>query len=247
MTQKAFISMLNRRGFSYKIKGDKIIVTHGGHIVFKKLTALPPNVHFNNTGEINLPLLMELPSGIEFNTGGTIRLPSLTELPSDVVFDNATGYIFLDSVTKLPSSVVFDNARYIGLDSLTELPYGYKFNSVNGSVSLNSLTELRPDIEFNNINGILDLNAIRELSHPRKFRNQTIKLRSLEMIHHGVEFNVIKFGIHSQIQAGNLSSDNNRCRQICMVSTVNWWSGDIPEISRLSLFNNMIKQGVFER
>ena len=247
MTQKAFIKILDKKKYSYKIKGDKIIVTHEFDIVFKKLTSIPPNVHFNNTGTIDFPSLIQLPSGIEFNTAGTIRLGALTELPSDVVFDNATGYIFLDSVTKLPSDVVFDNAKYIGLDSLTELPYGYKFNNVNASVSLNSLTELGPDIEFNNINGILHLNSIRELSHPRKFINETIKLHSLEIIHSGVEFNVTEFGLDSQIQAGGFQTNNDRCKRIGMASTIRWWSGAIPEISRLRLFNNMIKQGVFER
>jgi len=243
MTAKNFIRVLNRRGFSYKIKGDKIIITHKGDIVFK-LTSLPPNVHFNNPGRIDLPLLIEMSSGIVFNTSGMIVLRSLTELPSDVSFDNATGSIFLGSLTKLPPEVLFDNADYISLDSIKELPYGYKFNNVNGNVSLNSLTELRPDIEFNNTNGILYLNSVKELSHPRKFINNIIKMRSLERIHPGVEFNVSEFNNVSLIKAGSVSGNNDRCRQIGIASS-SWWKGKIPGIVTVRLLNLMIKQGVF--
>ena len=157
MTIKRFISILNRKGYSYEMEGDKIIIT-GNSVLFEKLSSLPPNVHFNNSGNVHLESITSLPRGIEFNNSGWIVMERLTELPSDVVFNNS-GRTFmgvtieadlqLTGLRELNPDVNLGNCHHLALSSITQLPYGYRFNN-SGNVNLNSLTSLPPGIEFNN-------------------------------------------------------------------------------------------------
>ena len=77
MTQEDFIEQLDEKGYSYEIKGDKIIVTRKTGVWLTLITSLPP--------------------GMEFNNGGSVYLDSLTSLPPDVVFKNR-GDVYLKSL-----------------------------------------------------------------------------------------------------------------------------------------------------
>jgi len=69
MTQKEFIKVLDKKDYSYKIEGDKIVVTHGGDVLLDSFTSLPPDVEFRNEGNVWLGSLTSLPPGVEFRNG----------------------------------------------------------------------------------------------------------------------------------------------------------------------------------
>ena len=58
MTQEAFIKVLDRKDYSYKIKGDLIVVTYKGSVSFDALTSLPPGVEFKNGEDVYLVYLV---------------------------------------------------------------------------------------------------------------------------------------------------------------------------------------------
>ena len=97
MTQEEFISILDKKSYSYEIQGDKIVVIGGG-VSLDALTSLPPGVEFRNGGNVHLDALTSLPPGVEVRNGGDVGLGSLTSLPPGVGFRNG-GYIRLDSLT----------------------------------------------------------------------------------------------------------------------------------------------------
>ena len=97
MTKKEFKQVLERKGYSYKIEGDKIVVTYEMGVDLRSLTSLPPGVEFNNGGSIDLYYLTSLPPGVAFKNGGYVDLRSLTSLPPDVEFNNEGG-VFLKSL-----------------------------------------------------------------------------------------------------------------------------------------------------
>jgi hypothetical protein len=109
MTREEFIDILDRKGYSYEIEGDKIIVTNEGTVYLGSLTSLPSGVEFKNVGNIFLDSLRELPSDVEFKNGGGVWLDSLTSLPPGLKFKNKED-VYLDSLTSLPPGVVFKNA-----------------------------------------------------------------------------------------------------------------------------------------
>jgi hypothetical protein len=109
MTREEFIDILDRKGYSYEIEGDKIIVTNEGTVYLGSLTSLPSGVEFKNVGNIFLDSLRELPSDVEFKNGGGVWLDSLTSLPPGLKFKNKDD-VYLDSLTSLPPGVVFKNA-----------------------------------------------------------------------------------------------------------------------------------------
>ena len=77
MTQEEFIAILDEKGYSYEIEGDKIIVTHKGEVKLNSLHELPPGAEFKNVGNVSLSALTSLPLGVEFKNGGCVYLPSL--------------------------------------------------------------------------------------------------------------------------------------------------------------------------
>ena len=87
MRQEEFIEILDREGYSYKIEGDKIVVTHKKN-VWLALTSLPPGVEFKNGGDVWMQSLTSLPPGVEFRNKGYVWLGSLTYLPPGVEFKN---------------------------------------------------------------------------------------------------------------------------------------------------------------
>jgi hypothetical protein len=90
MTREKFIEILDREGHSYKIEGDKIVVTDGdseGNFDLY-LGSIPSDVIFRNDGWVWLRSLTSLPPGVEFRNGGRVSLESLTSLPPGVMFNN---------------------------------------------------------------------------------------------------------------------------------------------------------------
>ena len=100
MTQEEFIKVLNMKGYSYKIEGDKLVVTHEDDVFLRALASLPPGVEFRNKGNVDLE-----------------SLTSLTPLTPGVVFNNR-GDVYLDSITSIPPGVVFKKVYDVKLDSL---------------------------------------------------------------------------------------------------------------------------------
>ena len=97
MTREAFIKVLDKKKYSYKIEGDKIVVTHKDNVFLNALTSLPPGVEFKNEGNVYLNLLKTLPQGFVFENRWSVSLEALTSLPLGVEFKNG-GYVYLPSL-----------------------------------------------------------------------------------------------------------------------------------------------------
>ena len=123
MTQEEFIQVLDKKGYSYKTKGDKIVVTSKDDVDLRYLTSISPGVEFRNVGGVDLRSLTSLPPGVEFRNvgdvvnGGNVWLNSLASLPPDVEFNNGGG-VYLESLTSLPPGVEFNNGGDVGFISL---------------------------------------------------------------------------------------------------------------------------------
>ena len=78
MTQKEFIEVLDEKGYSYEMEGNKVIVTYKFYVDLTSLTSLPPGVVFNNGGEVGLRSLEAIPPSVEFRTTYDVSLKSLT-------------------------------------------------------------------------------------------------------------------------------------------------------------------------
>ncbi len=129
MTREEFIQILEKKGYSYKIEGDKLVVTFKGFVDFESLTSLPPGVEFKNRGGVYLRLLKTLPPGVKFKNGGDVDLGALTSLPPGVEFKNGDN-VFLESLKTLPPGVVFKNGGTVYLESLI----GGWFNDWKGNI-----------------------------------------------------------------------------------------------------------------
>ena len=78
MTREAFIKILDKKGYSYEIEGDRILVTHRGDVrLDRNLTSLPPGVEFKNGEDVYLTSLKTIPPGVEFKNGGDVHLNSI--------------------------------------------------------------------------------------------------------------------------------------------------------------------------
>ena len=58
MTQEVFIGVLDEKGYSYKIEGDKIVDTEDGDVDLYSFKRLPHGVEFNNEGRVLLVSLI---------------------------------------------------------------------------------------------------------------------------------------------------------------------------------------------
>lgn len=108
MTREAFIEVLKREDYSYKIEGDKIVVTDEEGVWLQSLTSIPSGVVFKNEGDVYLRALTSLPPGVEFRNRGVVSLDSLTSIPHGVEFRNR-GVVLLNVLTSIPPGVVFRN------------------------------------------------------------------------------------------------------------------------------------------
>ena len=94
MTREAFIKVLEEKDYSYRIEGNKVIVTHKGNVDLRDLTSLPPGVVFKNEAVVNLNSLGLLSPGVEFINVGNINLDSITSLPPGVEFKHRGNVYF---------------------------------------------------------------------------------------------------------------------------------------------------------
>ena len=97
MTREEFIKVLDEKGYSYKIEGDKLVVTHDNDVDLGPLEILPSDVVFKNTGWVYLGFLKTIPYGVEFRNEGYVNLYSLQAIHPGVEFSNDNG-IYLDSI-----------------------------------------------------------------------------------------------------------------------------------------------------
>jgi len=117
MTKEAFIDILDEKRYSYRIEGNKIVVTSRMGVNLDALTSIPSGVKFENGGWVDLDSLTSLPPGVKFRNMGYVRLESLTSLPPGVEFENG-GDVNLRALTSLPPGVEFNNRGYVYLRSL---------------------------------------------------------------------------------------------------------------------------------
>ena len=144
MTQEKFREVLERKGYSYKIEGDKIVITYKGLVDLKSLTSISPGVVFRNGAGIFLDSLASLPPGVVFENGSDIYFELLSSLSPDVVFNNE-GNVWLDSLASIPPSVEFKNRGHVNLESLIgDWFYSWKGNieGVDSKRLLNKMISL---------------------------------------------------------------------------------------------------------
>jgi hypothetical protein len=112
VSREEFIKVLDSKGYSYEIEGDRIVVTHKGQlltgITLRFLTSLPSGVEFRNKGDIFLDALTSLPLGVEFKNGGTVRLKSLLGGYSDEWNGNIEGINNKRLLNKMIKKGVFE-------------------------------------------------------------------------------------------------------------------------------------------
>ena len=72
MTREEFIEVLDGRGYSYEIEGDRVVVTREGDVLLNYLTSLPSDVEFKNQGHVVLTSFTSIPSDVEFNNEGDV-------------------------------------------------------------------------------------------------------------------------------------------------------------------------------
>ena len=130
MTREEFIKVLDEKGYSYKIKEDKLVVTGNRHVYLNSLKTLPPDVKFNNRWDARFELLETLPPGVKFNNGGDVDLRSLETLPPGTEFRNGDG-VHAPSLKSIPPGTEFRNGGSINLRSLTG---DYFFHEWKGNI-----------------------------------------------------------------------------------------------------------------
>jgi len=117
MTREEFIKVLDDKGYSYEIEGNKIVVTHDRNVYLHSLTSLPPGVVFRNGGHVYLESITSIPPGVVFRNGGHVGLGALPSLPPGVVFRNGES-VYLSRLASLPPGVEFRNKGQVWLDAL---------------------------------------------------------------------------------------------------------------------------------
>lgn len=96
MTREEFIQILDKKGYSYELVGDKIVIFSGD---------------FNN--DIKLGALESIPSDVVFRNEGNVYLLSLYSIPPGTIFNNGASVYFEYMLESISSSVVFNNRLYI--------------------------------------------------------------------------------------------------------------------------------------
>jgi hypothetical protein len=122
MTQKTFIKILDKNGYSYEIEGNKIVVTEV-YADLGSLTSIPPGVVFKNGRDVNLESLKTLPSGVKFRN---------------------RGYVYLDSLETISPGVGFENGGSVNLGILGDYFYLWKGNieGVDPNMLLNKMISI---------------------------------------------------------------------------------------------------------
>ena len=144
MTQEEFIEVLDDNGYSYKMEGNNIVVTHNRSVYLESLETLPPGVEFKNRGSVYLGSLETLSPGVEFSNNGDVFLRALQTLSPGVEFNNG-GNVYLESLKILPPGVVFRNVGYIYLGSLNGgdfKDWGGNIEGISPNRLLNKMIEI---------------------------------------------------------------------------------------------------------
>jgi hypothetical protein len=115
MTREEFIKVLDGKGYSYEIEGDKLLVTYRGTVALGDIIeSIPSDVVFKNRNHVLLRALKTLPQGTVFQNKGDVELWALEELPQGTVFNN-TGTVVLRYIDNIPSSTIVNgNGIFFG-------------------------------------------------------------------------------------------------------------------------------------
>ena len=115
MTREEFAEKLQFNNYSYRIEGNKIVVTDVSTVMFS--------------------ILDSLPSGVEFNSGGPVYLYSIKYLPEGVIFNNQ-GDVILDSLRSISPEVEFNNKGDVRINSLINNDFAkhYYFDDWEGNI-----------------------------------------------------------------------------------------------------------------
>ena len=99
MTKEEFIKVLENKRYSYKIEGDKIVVTlrGTGGVDLRSIGTIPSGTVFDNKGYVDLTSLEALPPGVQFKNGWYVNLGSLKSIPQGIEFSNG-GSVYLNSL-----------------------------------------------------------------------------------------------------------------------------------------------------
>ena len=111
MTQEEFIEVLDKKGYSYEMEGNKIVVTYKFYVDLVSLTSLPPGVVFSNVGEVGLRSLEAIPPDVEFRTTYDVNLQSLTGNWFSEWEGNIKGIRFNRLLNKMISIGIFNRRR----------------------------------------------------------------------------------------------------------------------------------------
>ena len=135
MNKEKFKMILEENLYSYKEKGNKIIVDHDQNVYLTDLETLPEGIEFSNGGSVFLRDTQILPVGIEFSNRGYVNLQSVEILSEGIEFSN-DGYVDLISLKALPEGIIFSNTGGVYLGDLRKFSKGVRFK--NHGVYLNS-------------------------------------------------------------------------------------------------------------
>jgi hypothetical protein len=108
MNKEEFKMILEENQYSYKEKGNKIIVDHDQNVYLTDLETLPEGIEFSNEGSVFLRYIQILPVGIEFSNRGSVFLRDTQILSEGIEFSN-TGGVYLESLRKFSKGVRFKN------------------------------------------------------------------------------------------------------------------------------------------
>jgi hypothetical protein len=141
MSREEFIEILEDKGYSYEMEGDKIIITHGGMVslLYSIPVPLDSKVEFRNDEHVDLNNATELPENIVFNNTNDVFLGSLKNLPKGIKFQNTNDVFLGMNLEDLPSWLEFDNGNYVWLGNVNTYKWGCKISGIKGPKIINLL------------------------------------------------------------------------------------------------------------
>jgi hypothetical protein len=158
MTRKEFIKYLNDNNIEYGLWGGSNIIEirdrlnddgasdpDGIDVEMNDIVSLPPDVRFNNSGDVYLNGVVNL-SSTWFVNRGSVLMGSLKTLTSDVYFSNSFS-VSLGSLETLPSNIIFSNRGDLVLKSLRELPPDVEFIN-NQRIYLHKIKTIPSSFQF---------------------------------------------------------------------------------------------------
>ena len=89
MTKEEFIEVLDRQGMQHHEEGGRLVVNEGNDYVsfyYLQADSMPPNVTFENAGNLQLGNVKEIPEGVFFNNEGYIYWLDAGKIPGGTRF-----------------------------------------------------------------------------------------------------------------------------------------------------------------